>query len=403
MLYLYNPLEQFEPIPFITIYLSNINLSITSLSVMCIYLIFILVFFLNGYIFEPKNNSLVSTVKNKDGSFSLKTANSVLLLNPSALAGSLNKEVAYFSFLVNRSSSFYSLTDEKANWVSAPVCFSSLENRYSETFYKGFYSLLTTKSISLSGSTSYFNKGSSLVSDFFISYTGVASNLNQNFDSLKGEQSFYSFTSRSGNSGYENTFIPKVNFFFFEAIYAVILDMVRNTIGNTRQSISLFPVIFTLFLFILISNLSGLVPYGSTITAYLIITFVLSTMVMVAVTVYAFKGHGIRFFGHFLPGGVPGWLIPFIIPIEVLSFVFRVVSLAVRLFANMMAGHSLLAVLAGFGWSMATGGVMIAVVSPAPVLVVFVLVGLETAVALIQAYVFAILTCIFFEEAINIH
>jgi ATP synthase subunit 6 len=293
--------------------------------------------------------------------------------------------------------------NEKANWVSASVDFSSLKNRYSATFYKGFYTLLSTKSTNLSESSPYFNKGSSLVSDFVMNYTGVSANLNRNFDSLKGQQSFYSFSSKAANSGYENTFIPKVNFFFFEAIYVVILDMVRNTIGNTRQSISLFPVIFTLFLFILISNLSGLVPYGSTVTAYLIITFVLSTMVMVGVTIYAFKGHGIRFFGHFLPGGVPGWLIPFIIPIEVLSFVFRVVSLAVRLFANMMAGHSLLAVLAGFGWSMATGSVMIAIISPAPVLVVFVLVGLETAVALIQAYVFAILTCIFFEEAINMH
>jgi len=403
MLYLYNPLEQFEPIPFITIYLSNINFSITSLSIMCIYLIFILVFFLNGYVFEPKNKGSVGTSKNKDGSFLLKSNNNGLSLDTSALSSSLNKEVAYFSFLVNRSSSFYFLMNEKANWVSASVDFSSLKNRYSATFYKGFYTLLSTKSTNLSESSPYFNKGSSLVSDFVMNYTGVSANLNRNFDSLKGQQSFYSFSSKAANSGYENTFIPKVNFFFFEAIYVVILDMVRNTIGNTRQSISLFPVIFTLFLFILISNLSGLVPYGSTVTAYLIITFVLSTMVMVGVTIYAFKGHGIRFFGHFLPGGVPGWLIPFIIPIEVLSFVFRVVSLAVRLFANMMAGHSLLAVLAGFGWSMATGSVMIAIISPAPVLVVFVLVGLETAVALIQAYVFAILTCIFFEEAINMH
>jgi len=147
----------------------------------------------------------------------------------------------------------------------------------------------------------------------------------------------------------------------------------------------------------------GLVPYSSTVTAYLTVTLTLSIMVMFGVTVYAFKNHGIKFFGHFLPSGSPGWLIPFIIVIEIISFVFRVVSLSVRLFANMMAGHTLFAVLAGFGWTMVTGSMMLSIVTPLPVLVVFILTGLETFVALIQAYVFTILTCIYFEEAINMH
>ena len=402
MQFLYSPLEQFEPIPFITIYLSDINFSITSISIMCIYLIFILVFFLNGYVLDPSNSGSLNTSKEKDGSFLLKTSNSeVLSLDASALSSSLNKEISYFSFLVNRSSSFYSLMNEKANWVSAPLNFSSSSNRYSPSFYKGFYTLLTKKSISLTNTD--FNSLKEESSDFLVNYSGISSSLNSNFGVIKGQQSFYSFSTNSLKDTYQNTFIPKVNFFFFEAIYSVILDMVKNTIGTSRQSVAFFPIIFTLFLFILISNISGLVPYGSTITAYLIITVTMSTMVMVAVTIYAFKGHGIHFFGHFLPGGTPGWLIPFIIPIEILSFVFRVVSLAVRLFANMMAGHTLLAVLAGFGWTMATGSVMIALVSPAPVFVVFILVGLETAVAMIQAYVFTILTCIYFEEAINMH
>jgi ATP synthase subunit 6 len=369
---------------------------------MCIYLIFILVFFLNGYILEPSNSGSLKTSKEKDGSFSLKTNNTGLLsLDSSVLSSSLNKEISYFSFLVNRSSSFSLLMNEKANWVSAPLSFSSLSNRYSSIFYKGFYSLLSRKSTSLT--SAHFGDLKAVGSDFFVGYTGVSFSLNQNFDAIKGQQSFYSFSSNSLKGSYQNTFVPKVNLFFFEAIYTVILDMVKNTIGTNRQSVAFFPIVFTLFLFILISNISGLVPYGSTITAYLIITLVMSTMVMVAVTIYAFKGHGIRFFGHFLPGGTPGWLIPFIIPIEILSFVFRVISLAVRLFANMMAGHTLLAVLAGFGWTMATGSLMVALVSPAPVFVVFVLVGLETAVAMIQAYVFTILTCIYFEEAINMH
>ena len=402
MQFLYSPLEQFEPIPFITIYLSNINFSITSISIMCIYLIFILVFFLNGYILEPSNNGSLNISKEKDGSFMLKANNSgVLPLNTPALSSSLNKEVSYFGFLANRSSSFSFLMDERANWVSAPLSFSSTTNRYSSIFYKGFYNLLNANSTSLT--SIHFTNLKTASSDFCLNYSSSSSLLNNDFDVIKGQQSFYSFSTNSLKSTYQNTFVPKVNLFFFEAIYTVILDMVKNTIGTSRQSVAFFPVIFTLFLFILISNISGLVPYGSTITAYLIITITMSTMVMVAVTIYAFKGHGIHFFGHFLPGGTPGWLIPFIIPIEILSFVFRVVSLAVRLFANMMAGHTLLAVLAGFGWTMATGSVMIALVSPAPVFVVFVLVGLETAVAMIQAYVFTILTCIYFEEAINMH
>jgi len=332
----------------------------------------------------------------------LKTGNTgAIESNAHVLSSSLNKEVSYFSFLANRSNSFSSLMDEKAIWVSAPLTFSSVTNRYSSIFYKGFYDLLNSKSSSLSNT--HIDTLKAISSDFCVGYTGNSAVLNNSFDVIKGQQSFYSYSTNSMNSTYQNTFVPKVNLFFFEAIYTVILDMVKNTIGTDRQSVSFFPVIFTLFSFILISNVSGLVPYGSTITAYLIITITMSTMVMVAVTIYAFKGHGIHFFGHFLPGGTPGWLIPFIIPIEILSFVFRVVSLAVRLFANMMAGHTLLAVLAGFGWTMATGSVMIALVSPAPVFVVFVLVGLETAVAMIQAYVFTILTCIYFEEAINMH
>jgi ATP synthase subunit 6 len=402
MEFLYSPLEQFEPIPFITIYLSNINFSITSISIMCIYLIFILVFFLNGYILEPSTSGSLNISKEKDGSFMLKTNNTdAISPNTSVLSSSLNKEISYFSFLANRSNSFSFLMAEKASWVSAPLTFSSVSNRYSSIFYKGFYNLLNSKSSSLSNS--HIETLKSVSSDFCVGYTGNSASLNNNFDVIKGQQSFYSFSTNSIKNTYQNTFVPKVNLFFFEAIYTVILDMVKNTIGTDRQSVSFFPVIFTLFSFILISNVSGLVPYGSTITAYLIITITMSTMVMVAVTIYAFKGHGIHFFGHFLPGGTPGWLIPFIIPIEILSFVFRVVSLAVRLFANMMAGHTLLAVLAGFGWTMATGSVMIALVSPAPVFVVFVLVGLETAVAMIQAYVFTILTCIYFEEAINMH
>jgi len=405
MQFLYSPLEQFEPIPFITIYLSNINFSITSISIMFIYILFILVFFLNGYFFEPTLSSNLVTSKDKDGSVVIKGSGSEVLVNTNLplLSSSLTKEVSYFSFLVNRSLTFYTLIDSKANWVSSPITHSSLRNRYSVIFYKGFYDLLSSQQIKFSSNFSYFSEIKAIVLDFLVTFTGVSNSLSKKFLEIKGSQSFYSFSTKSVKDVYDNTFVPKINTFVFEALYTVVLDLVKGNIGQDKRSVSFFPVIFTLFLFLLIANVAGLAPYGSTVTAYLIVTITLAMMVMFAVTVYAFKNHGIRFFGHFLPGGTPGWLIPLIIMIEIISYVFRVVSLSVRLFANMFAGHTLLAVLTGFGWSMMTGGIMLAIVSPLPVLVVFVLTGLETGVALIQAYVFTILTCIYFEEAINMH
>jgi len=405
MQFLYSPLEQFEPIPFITIYLSNINFSITSISIMFIYILFILVFFLNGYFFEPTLSTNLVTSKDKDGSIVIKGSGSegFVSTNLPLLSSSLTKEVSYFSFLVNRSLTFYTLMDAKANWVSSPISHSSLRNRYSVIFYKGFYDLLSTQQTKFSPNFSYFSEIKAIVLDFLVTFTGVSNSLNKKFLEIKGSQSFYSFSTKSVKDVYDNTFVPKINTFVFEAFYTLVLDIVKGNIGPDKRSVSFFPVIFTLFLFVLIANVAGLAPYGSTVTAYLIVTLTLAMMVMFGVTVYAFKNHGIRFFGHFLPSGTPGWLIPLIIPIEIISFTFRVVSLSVRLFANMFAGHTLLAVLTGFGWSMLTGGIALAVVSPMPVLVVFVLTGLETGVALIQAYVFTILTCIYFEEAINMH
>ena len=404
MFILYNPLEQFEPVPFISLFISNVNFSITSISIMSIYIIFIAVFFLNGYIFEPASSGNLNISQDKDKSLAIKTT-SDFAMSPetSALTASLKKEVSYFSFLIERSVPHYFLLNEKATWVSSPLSFSSLRNRYSVIFYKGYYSLLSEKAVTFS-SIQYFNNIKAIVSDFLISYTGTVSKLNKNFDVVKSQQSLHSLTTSISRDTYQPTFVPKANLFLFESIYALVLDgLVKTTIGPDRRSLSFFPIVFTLFLFLLIGNVSGLVPYGSTVTAYLIITLTLSTMVMFAVTAYAFKLHGIRFFGHFLPSGTPSWLMPLIIPVEVLSYVFRVISLSVRLFANMMAGHTLFAVIAGFGWAMATGSAMISVVSPIPMLVVFILVGLETFVALIQAYVFTILTCLYIEELINIH
>jgi ATP synthase subunit 6 len=163
-------------------------------------------------------------------------------------------------------------------------------------------------------------------------------------------------------------------------LYNVILNMVKENIeGSVKKVIRFFPFIFTLFVFILSANLIGLIPYSSTVTSYLIVTFAMAIMVLVGVNIIAGRFHGLGYFGHFLPAGCPFALYPLIIPIEFISYVFRVVSLSVRLFANMMAGHTLLAVLAGFGWTMANAGVSLLFLHPLPILVVFVLVFLEIA------------------------
>ena len=180
--------------------------------------------------------------------------------------------------------------------------------------------------------------------------------------------------------------------------------MVKDNIGgNLNRAVRFFPFIFSLFIFILLANLIGLIPYSSTVTSYLIITFAMAVMVLVGVNIIAGRLHGLVYFGHFLPAGCPFPLYPLIIPIEFISYVFRVVSLSVRLFANMMAGHTLLAVLAGFGWTMANASVSLLTFHFLPLLVVTGLVFLETAVAIIQAYVFTILTCMYLDEAINLH
>lgn len=217
-------------------------------------------------------------------------------------------------------------------------------------------------------------------------------------------ENIFNQTVKARPFGFDKNFIPFFNIYIFENLYNIILNMVKENIGGSvKKIIKFFPFIFTLFIFILIANLVGLIPYSSTVTSYLIVTFAMAIMVLVGVNIIAGQHHGLVYFGHFLPAGCPFALYPLIIPIEFISYIFRVVSLSVRLFANMMAGHTLLAVLAGFGWAMANASISLLVLSPLPILVVFILVFLETAVAIIQAYVFSILTCMYLDEAINLH
>ena len=180
-----------------------------------------------------------------------------------------------------------------------------------------------------------------------------------------------------------------------------MISMVSDNVGPKGEKY--FPFIFTLFVFVLLSNLIGLVPYSFTLTSHLIVTFALAMIVFISVNIAGARIHGLKMFSLFLPAGTTFPLSLLLVPIEFVSYMFKPISLSVRLFANLMAGHTLLKVIAGFGWALmgCTGVLFLA--HYVPLAVLFPLFGLELAVALIQAYVFSILSCIYLNDAISLH
>jgi F-type H+-transporting ATPase subunit a len=179
-----------------------------------------------------------------------------------------------------------------------------------------------------------------------------------------------------------------------ELSYEFIANMVRENIGADGRRF--FPAVFTLFMFVLFGNMLGMLPYGFTFTSHIIITFGLALTVFIGVTILAIVKHGVKFFGFFVPAGTPVLMWPLMIPIEVISYLSRPISLSVRLFANMTAGHTLLKVFAGFIVTMGVAGVV-------PFAFVVALTGLEVLIAFLQAYVFTILTCIYINDALHLH
>ena len=177
--------------------------------------------------------------------------------------------------------------------------------------------------------------------------------------------------------------------------------MIRDNVG--KEGRPYFPFIFTLFMFILFSNLLGLIPYSYTTTSQIVVTFAMALFIFIAVTIIAIAKHGFHFITFFIPPGAPKPLLPLIFVIEVISYFIRPVSLSVRLFANMLAGHTMLKVFAGLAVMIAsTGGVMVAG-SILPLVAIVGLTGLEVLVACLQAYVFTILTCMYLNDAIHLH
>lgn len=180
-----------------------------------------------------------------------------------------------------------------------------------------------------------------------------------------------------------------------ELMYEFIDNIINDTIGIEGKRY--LPFIFSVFIFVLGCNLLGLMPYGFTVTSHISVNLGLAVLIFIVVNVIAFSRHGWHFFSFFLPSGVPRWLAPLIIIIELFTYLVRPLSLAIRLAANMIAGHILLKIIAGFAVMM---GVLWAWL---PVGFAVMLTGLELFVAILQAYIFTILTCIYLNDAINLH
>ncbi|HYP57393.1 MAG TPA: F0F1 ATP synthase subunit A [Beijerinckia sp.] len=183
-----------------------------------------------------------------------------------------------------------------------------------------------------------------------------------------------------------------------EMVYEFVASTVRLSSGN--EGMRFFPFVFSIFMFVLFANVIGLIPYTFTVTAQIVVTFGLAALVISTVIIYGLAKHGVHFLGLFVPSGVSVFLLPFLVLIEVISFISRPISLSVRLFANMLAGHITLKVMGAFVAGLLGAGAY-AVIAPLPFAMTIVLTAFELLVACLQAYVFAILTCVYLNDAIH--
>jgi len=185
-----------------------------------------------------------------------------------------------------------------------------------------------------------------------------------------------------------------------EASYEFVANMIHSATGE--DGLKFFPFIFSLFMFVLFCNFFGMIPWSFTVTSQIAITFSLAALVILLVIFVGFMKHGLHFLSLFVPKA-PWYLLILLVPIELISFLTRPISLSVRLFANMLAGHTMLAVFGGFVVALGSAGGILSALSIAPMLLIVAIMLLELLVAFLQAYVFAILTCIYLNEALHLH
>ena len=179
-----------------------------------------------------------------------------------------------------------------------------------------------------------------------------------------------------------------------ELAYEFVASMIRENAG--KEGMAYFPAIFTLFMFVLFGNLLGMIPGSFTFTSHIIVTFALAAAVFVGVTALGIAKHGAKFLTFFVPEGAPKAILPLLVPIEIISYCVRPISLSVRLFVNMVAGHTMMKVFAGFAVGLGVLGV-------APLAVTVAITGLEFVIAFLQAYIFTVLTCIYLNDALHLH
>lgn len=200
--------------------------------------------------------------------------------------------------------------------------------------------------------------------------------------------------------------VPNVWQSLVELIYDFVLNLVNEQIGGLSGNVKqkFFPCILVTFTFLLFCNLQGMIPYSFTVTSHFLITLGLSFSIFIGITIVGFQRNGLHFLSFLLPAGVPLPLAPFLVLLELISYCFRALSLGIRLFANMMAGHSLVKILSGFAWTMLCMNDLFYFIGDlGPLFIVLALTGLELGVAILQAYVFTILICIYLNDAINLH
>ena len=197
----------------------------------------------------------------------------------------------------------------------------------------------------------------------------------------------------------ETKLLPSKWSILLESLFASINSMVREQIGREIY----LPFIYSLFFFILIANLLGNIPYSYTITTSVIVSIGLSFTILIGVTILGLSIHKIHFFSFFIPSGTPLALVPLLVLIELISYLARAFSLGIRLFANVVAGHTLLKILSTFLYQMFSGGLIIFIVTLVPFALFLAITGLELAVSFIQAYVFVLLVCSYIKDAIELH
>jgi len=392
----YSPLEQFEPIPyFLPFKLGFFYIFGTNVTYILVLLLGIF-FFINGSFWSLINNNKFNENLYKK-LICIDNLNSLSLLKIITLPFNyivyFYKNIVFSLFLKTSNSLFKEISATSSYLIVSykKNLFKSFNNYSINETYSDMYNFIHLKMIN--------HRNLFVILPY--NFTQLK-NINNDF----GNHFFFYFLRVFY---FVSFFFKKLRSNVYNVILLNIYSFGLNTVITTfsasdlKRSLKYFPFFLSMFFFILLLNTIGIIPYSSTVSSYLSVTLILTLIIIIGAYFSVFSLHGIDFFSLFMPQGCPFMLIFFIIPIEFISYVFRLVSLSARLFANMMAGHSLLAVLAGFSWVMYNStSSLIILVGTIPLFVVFLLFVLETGVAIVQAVVFTILSCMYMDEAVNL-